>query len=656
MIDQDKTTLELALDTLTGLDEPSDAPATSPRLAPATITLARHALEAAIPAAWLRRLTHGTGSAAVVIQAPTADWTAPLAQAIKALWSDVRVIARDGTSARFDHRSDKGNDHVAARLGEGGRVVGIAPVPAQHLPSALTCAADLTVVLDPTHPAVLRRVIRRATGRSAGPLPAGLGVGLSYSDLVSAIRVGSTPTQCVRRLEAASRALLGGDDRIAAAPLLSELHGYGLAMDHCLAVVDALEAWRRGEASFSSVPRSLLLSSVPGLGKTTLIRSLSASARCPIHETNVGSWFASTQGHLGDVVRAADQAFNHAVALGRGGPAILHLDEIDALPSRASIDADHASWWSPLIGLLLTRIERELSDPRSRLIICASTNHPQRLDEALVRPGRLSPTIHITLPTAADLAEILRSHLKQDLAGEDLRPVAALGAGATGAQAAAWVGEARETARAAGRPMRMSDLMAVVAPPDDRDPADRWRTAVHEAGHGLAAALLEAGTVESLSILPGGTSHGHTIIAPRTSVTRADLEANAMVGLGGRAAEEVLLGRASAGAHSDLEAVTGIVASIHGSFGLGESLLHRGRDPTLLLFDPGLREIVDGEIRRLYLLTVGILEEHADLLEIVARALLADRIMAGRDLQRLVDGYRPPAPHRRTSRGGGHAV
>jgi ATP-dependent Zn protease len=277
--------------------------------------------------------------------------------------------------------------------------------------------------------------------------------------------------------------------------------------------------------------------------------------------------------------------------------------------------------------------------------VIGATNYGNKLDPALVRPGRLGRVIEIRRPSAADLASIVRLHLGEDLAEMDLRLVGELAVGASGADAAGWVREARARARAAGRSITPSDLLAVVAPPETRSAAAMWRGSLHEAGHAVAMELLRVGRVEQVNVITRGTTGG---VSRSTSSlddppTRGDLERVAVCLLAGRSAEVVFLGAASAGSggagHSDLAQATKLVAGIHGSAGLGDSVSYRGTGDELLMqlgLDPAFRKIVEKHLGELQAQAVRFVAEHRSTIEAVARRLVAKRVLGGDDLRLLL--------------------
>jgi hypothetical protein len=306
MTDPDDFTLDDLLapaeeDTATEPAEPVAAPFT-----PAAQTLARFALEAALDRRTRRRFTAAPALAAV-IAVPTPAWVEPVYLAARTLASWDGVAIRTGTD-RVHHQPAKGNDHAMDHLSRSGRFLGVAPDPRRHLPSALIGAADLQITIPHPSPAVLRRVIRAATGSAPRRVPPDLGLGLDYPDICSAVRIRTTPASCVRRLQAAARARTMVDATVAGAPALSALHGFGEAMVWAEALVQDLEAWRRGALEFSAIDRACVWAGPPGTGKTTLARSIAGTTGMPLVSTSVGGWFSQGTGYLDVTIREWEKA------------------------------------------------------------------------------------------------------------------------------------------------------------------------------------------------------------------------------------------------------------------------------------------------------------------------------------------------------------
>ncbi len=610
-------------------DLPSpDGPEVKPGFLPATATLSRALIDAHLTPAIRRQLAGGTCCA--IIEVPGAGWVDPIRRALRRLGEWDHAVVRTG-SERSSSRPDGGNDVVVETLARGGRVVGISHAPDRLLPSALVGAADVRLVIGTPSNPVIARVIRAATGRSPRALPDNLVAGLGFEDLCAAIRVGSTPASCVRRIKAATAARTGTDASLADVPLLTELHGYGEAMGWALDLVADLERWRRGEIAFDAIERCAVFASEPGLGKTTFCRSLAKTARLPIFVTSVADWFASSTGYLDGVIKQIDAIFSNAAAV---APAIVFLDEIDAVPNRAKMTDRAREWWTPMVTRLLTILDGAASGMAGRLIVIGATNHAENLDPGLIRPGRLSRVIHIGKPSPEDLAGILRQHLGADLSGTDLTEVARLGDGATGADAVGWIRSARRAARQAGRDMVLADLMAEVAPEIPRSPEDDLRIALHESGHAVTAHAL-GWEVQLVTLAVGAGGGARTVAsAPGKHVfTRLQLEDQILVTLAGRAAEEVMCGTvstASGGDNSDLALAANLLAAIHATYGLGTTLLHRASAEdahALVQRDGKLQREVTDDLQRLYAQALGLVRDRRGQISSVAAALLRSRTL-----------------------------
>ena len=226
----------------------------------------------------------------------------------------------------------------------------------------------------------------------------------------------------------------------------------------------------------------------------------------------------------------------------------------------------------------------------------------------------------------------------------DLASLGELALGASGAQVAGWVSEARGAARAAGRPMRPDDLFGRVAPSDQVTPADRRRSAFHEAGHAVAFERIGA-RVAQVDLVPRRDSIGATSVETRLgqSPTRAEIEGLAVALLSGRAAEIRFLGEPSAGAggdsRSDLARATTLLAGAHGSLGLGEGLAYRGAPQDVavrLSLDPGLLEAVERDLARLSAEALNLVDANRVAVGAVAELLIERRLVSGDALRRLL--------------------
>lgn len=637
------------LDIFDGLPEAPDAEAgrerslaAAARHLPVTAILATVMVFEALSARDRRRIERGRGIA-VVVGVPAADWLTPVEDALSQLRSWGRIFKRAGDSKAND-KPEVGNDITAELLADGSSVLGVSTAPERYLPSALMAAADVRVTLGTPSAKAIRTVIRLATGRSPRSVAEALAAGLTATEIAACIRKGSGAAACVRRLEAASASKRGDADRgLDDVPLLADCLGYGEARSWGLRLVAAVEEYRRGERPWSSIEnRNILLAGPAGTGKSTFARILAKSAGLPLVPTSVSAWFASTGGYLHDICKAVDAVFARAAA--QGGPAILLLDEIDAVPNRATVDNRYRDYWVPVVSHILLALDSAVSGANARLIVIGATNYPDRLDEALVRPGRLDRAVHIARPDVPAIAGILRQHLGPALPGEDLTPLAAVGEGATGAEIAGWVRGARMLAREVGREMALGDLLGQIAPPETRSPAQLLAVARHEAAHAAATELLRVGTVTTLSLVSRGAFAGRTSARLREtlSMSAAELDALVVSTLAGRATDEQwgrITSGSAGGASSDLAVATSLVAGKHGTWGLGGSLLYRGDQAearNLVRFDPLFRKTCEADLDRLYGRARDFVARHADLIDRLAHRLVERRVMGGDEVRHLI--------------------
>jgi SpoVK/Ycf46/Vps4 family AAA+-type ATPase len=624
-------------------DSDTDPPSTI------SVELPRALLLAALPTALRRRLDR-VDPVAVVVAVPGPDWCDPVCIAVKNLWPGAKLFSRDG-SKKLDHKPTIGNDAVAQKLVEGWPVVGISQNPRLYLPSALVSCADAHVMIKAPDAVMLRRLLRSCVGgRVPRHITPGIAGSLAYSEIVAAFRANCLPRDVLANLArtSAAKAKATSTDNT---PPLQDLPGYsGEARRWGLDLVAGVETWRRGEIAWKDLPSAAILAGPPGTGKTLFAKAVARSLGLPFVATSVGEWFSTTEGNLGDVAKALQQSWDAAKAV---APSVYFIDELDGLPNRATLTGRGLEWWSPIIGLALTLFDGAVTNSDG-IVKIACSNHADKLDAAIIR--RFGRIIQVPLPSPTDLAAILRFHAPDLPADADLLPVVRLSAGASAADAARWATEARALARDAGRDMTVADLVAVVAPPDARSPADRRRVAVHEAGHAvLHVALL--GDVDSVSIVVAGASGGRTSYGADTlsaCPTAEELDAVVVAALGGRAAEEVFCGAPSAGAESDLAAATAIICSQHASAGLGGSLVHLAssdKASMLLLTDAALRRIVEQHVVRLYAQALTLVRERRTAVAAIADALEKHRVLTGEQVKSIMASTSKIATPNRGMRG-----
>ena len=373
------------------------------------------------------------------------------------------------------------------------------------------------------------------------------------------------------------------------APTLERLHGMEEAVAWGEVVAPDLRAFRDGGLPWSAVDRGCLLSGPPGCGKTLFAQALAATCGAPLICGSYGEWLGTGQGHQGDLLNAMRKSLAKARA---HVPSILFVDEIDSFPDRATVTHRHADWEIQVVNALLAEIDGASSG--QGVIVVGACNHPDKLDPALLRSGRLDRHIRIRLPGRSALAAILREHLGADLDGQDLSGAALAACGATGADCEKFVRAARRRARAAGREVAPADLLEEIGGSDDRSPGDLRIAAVHEAGHAVAACALRPGWLEMVTIDGIEEEGGRTRlnrIGPAFGLP-ADISAQLVMILAGRAAEHETFGAPSSGSGggptSDLALATELAVRADTALGLDEvgGLSWRGLPDTIGL--PGL--------------------------------------------------------------------
>jgi cell division protease FtsH len=409
-------------------------------------------------------------------------------------------------------------------------------------------------------------------------------------------------------------------------------------------IVDFLRAPQKYRRLGGRIPRGVLLTGLPGTGKTLLARAVAGEADVPFFSMSASEFVEAIVGVGASRVR---DLFAQAKA---AAPAIVFIDELDAIGGargRGVAGFGGHDEREQTLNQILT--EMDGFDPSVGVIVLAATNRPDVLDPALLRPGRFDRRVAVQPPDRNGRRAILEVHTRGvPLAPEvDLDRVAGNTPGMVGADLANLVNEAallaarREHDAVAAEDF--SDALEKIVLGAERKimmtSADRRRTAYHEAGHALVGMLTPgADPVRKVSIIPRGTALGVTFAAPETdrfNYEEHELRAKIHVALGGRAAEEIVLGEPTTGAESDIQQLTAIARHMVGRWGMSPAigpvavLPTDGRGPLL----PGAEEpseetqrLVDAEVRRLvdeaHDAVVTLLQEHRVQLDGLATTLL----------------------------------
>ncbi|MEC7240793.1 MAG: ATP-dependent zinc metalloprotease FtsH [Myxococcota bacterium] len=415
------------------------------------------------------------------------------------------------------------------------------------------------------------------------------------------------------------------------------------------------------------IPKGVLLMGPPGTGKTLLARAVAGEAGVPFFSIS-GSDFVEM--FVGVGASRVRDLFEQGK---KNAPCIVFIDEIDAVGRHrgAGLGGGHDEREQTLNQLL---VEMDGFESNEGVIIVAATNRPDVLDPALLRPGRFDRRIIVSAPDFKGRLGILKVHTRRTPLGEDvdLETLAKGAVGFNGAQLENLVNEAAlMAARFDKEKIDMGDFEAakdkVIMGPERRSMAvgeeDRRRTAYHEAGHALVAAVLPGSDkVHKVTITPRGRAMGLTWYLPeeRFGHTKEEFRARIAMAMGGRAAEEVVLSEFSTGASNDLKQATRLAHGMVCKYGMSDKLgpvsLTSEDDEVFLGRSFGRKanhseetaRAIDEEVR--FLVTEGyswaktILVTNIHILHKVAQLLLEKETVDGSEFKTIVDAMDPVLP------------
>jgi cell division protease FtsH len=348
-------------------------------------------------------------------------------------------------------------------------------------------------------------------------------------------------------------------------------------------VVTFLKSPERYRRLGGQIPKGVLLVGPPGTGKTLLARAIAGEAKVPFFSIS-GSEFVEMFVGVG-----AARVRDLFVQAKTKAPCIIFIDELDAVGKTRSAGPGgfgrHDEQEQTLNQLL---VEMDGFDPSNGVVLLAATNRPEVLDQALLRAGRFDRRIVVELPDVRGRLKILQVHLRKVRAmpSLDLEKIAARTPGFSGADLANLVNEAALLAARHDKQQVEQDDFEEAA---DRltagierrsrvlSEAERNVVAHHEAGHAMVATLVpHADPVHKITIIPRAMgSLGFTMQLPledRVLQSKPELEDRLAVLLGGRAAEELIFGQVTTGAHNDIERATQIARHMVYEFGMSERL------------------------------------------------------------------------------------
>jgi cell division protease FtsH len=520
-------------------------------------------------------------------------------------------------------------------------LIGIAPNPQRDLSKSMNRVATWRFVLPPIDASAVALMIEAVTGRPPSrAIRPDLVRLVDITDLGLVFRPGMHADEALGRLETL---LAQKTQHDGSGPSLEELAGYAEAKEWGLALVADLDAWKAGAIGWDDIDgRGLLLSGPPGVGKTSFAKALAKSARVPLVATSVAQWNATE--HLGSTLKAVRKCFAEAR---KRAPCILLIDELDGISDRARLSGDYVEYWAQIVNCLLEELAGV--EGREGVIVIGCSNHPDRIDPAVRRAGRLDRQIGIKRPEAGDLALIFRHHLGADiLPSVDLMPVAVRAEGKSGADVEAFCRRAKAAARRAKRNLTLDDLMAEVRAADlDRtgrtllSPERRRAIAVHEAGHAVMMHHVGDG-VAWLNL----TERGGMTASVETFELRGETDVKMLLLtlLAGHAAETVIFGNreiAEISLTSDLARATAVATQYELQSGKGVAglvqyaALHSVEMPV----GSPLHQAVNARLEAAMADAVAILSIRKPAIEALAAALDRDGFVSGATAVAIMDAH-----------------
>lgn len=440
----------------------------------------------------------------------------------------------------------------------------------------------------------------------------------------------------------------------------NDVAGLDEAKEEIKEIVDYLKNADKFKKLGAKIPKGALLVGPPGTGKTLLAKAVAGEAEVPFFSLS-GSDFVEMFVGVG-AARVRD-LFKQAK---EKAPCIIFIDEIDAVGrsrGRGSMPGANDERENTLNSLL---VEMDGFGSDSGIIIVAATNRPDVLDPALLRPGRFDRQISVDKPDVIGREAIFKVHLKPLKLNDDvnIQKLAAQTPGFAGAEIA---NVCNEAALIAARRDRESVTMQDFQDAMDRvigglekknkliSPDEKEIVAFHEAGHAVAGWYLEhADPLVKVTIVPRGVAAlGYAQYLPREQyLYRTEQLFDEMcMTLGGRAAEDVIFGKISTGALSDLERVTKLAYSMVTMYGMNERIgnisYYDSKQSDYAFTKPyseATSEAIDQEVRKLidqaYQHVKNLLIEKREALELIAAQLLEKEILFQGDLEKLI-GKRP---------------
>lgn len=414
-------------------------------------------------------------------------------------------------------------------------------------------------------------------------------------------------------------------------------------------IVDFLKNPKKYANIGARIPKGVLLAGAPGTGKTLLAKAVSGEAGVPFFHTS-GSEFEEML-----VGAGASRVRDLFTKARRAAPCIIFIDEIDAVAKKRGTVLHSGAGEQTLNQIL---VEMDGLEARENVIVLAATNRPDVLDPAILRPGRFDRTVVVNMPDYNGRKEIIAVHAKNKKFEEnvDLDTIAKKTIGYSGADLENLLNEAAIMAAKEDRKkISQEDLLESYLKvklgrkkKGQISEEDLKVTAYHEAGHAIVSKFTKFSIpVEQVSIIPRGMTGGVTVYLPeddKKHTYKDELLARLASAVGGRAAEEIFIGRISTGASGDIEQATSIAREMITQYGMSEKLgmvKYGDMEETKHLgytygggrnFSEKYAEIIDNEVKELMDKSLSearkILKEKREYVEKLVKLLLEKEVVS----------------------------
>lgn len=426
-------------------------------------------------------------------------------------------------------------------------------------------------------------------------------------------------------------------------------------------IIEFLKDPQKFQKLGGKIPKGVLMMGPPGTGKTLLAKAVAGEANVPFFSIS-GSDFVEM--FVGVGASRVRDLFEQGK---KNAPCIIFIDEIDAVGRHrgAGLGGGHDEREQTLNQLL---VEMDGFESNDGVILMASTNRPDVLDPALLRPGRFDRQVVVSYPDVRGREGILKVHTRKIPLDEkvDVNIIARGTPGFTGADLANLVNEAAlVAARNDKKVVTLKDLEfakdKVMMGPERRSMVmtdkERRLTAIHEAGHALVGMNIpESDPVHKVTIVPRGRALGVTFFLPEADIlgrTKEELLAMIANSMGGRIAEELFIGQVTTGASNDIEKATEVARAMVCQYGMSDlgPLAYGKKEEQIFLgreiaqhrdFSEDTAIKIDQEVNRIvseqYAKAKGILEANREAMERLTEALLEHESLDNAQMRRVIAG------------------